>query len=153
MLFNLYMNALQAMSEGGVLTVSCRLRREEKSLPGTARSKVIKAHPHHSTSGSPSIPQQSKRQEQSVQQWFELSVTDTGVGIAADQLERIFQPFFTTKAHGIGLGLPITKRLIEDHGGSLRVESHPGNGTTISVLLPVLEHASVYDDGEEPNEH
>ncbi len=70
---------------------------------------------------------------------LELSVSDTGVGIATDQLERIFQPFFTTKAHGIGLGLPITRRLIEDHQGHLIVQSQFGYGAMISMRLP-MEH-------------
>jgi len=65
-------------------------------------------------------------------------VSDTGVGISADALERIFQPFFTTKAHGIGLGLPITRRLVEDHHGYLLVESQLGYGATISVRLPLM---------------
>ena len=75
------------------------------------------------------------------QAWLELVVSDTGVGIAQDALERIFQPFYTTKAHGIGLGLPITRRLIEDHYGSILVESQLGYGTTISVRLPLDDEA------------
>lgn len=71
------------------------------------------------------------------QKWLELTVSDTGVGIAPDQLERIFQPFFTTKAHGIGLGLPITRRLVEDHRGYIVIQSEPGHGATLSVRLPL----------------
>ncbi|MGH2481296.1 MAG: ATP-binding protein, partial [Ktedonobacteraceae bacterium] len=71
--------------------------------------------------------------------FVEISVSDTGSGIAQDDLEHIFQPFYTTKAHGIGLGLPITRRLIEDHHGSILVESQLGYGTTVSVRLPVSE--------------
>lgn len=72
------------------------------------------------------------------QQWLVFTVADTGVGISPDALKRIFQPFFTTKAHGIGLGLPITRRLIEDHGGTLSVESQLGKGTIMTVCLPLL---------------
>jgi signal transduction histidine kinase len=57
--------------------------------------------------------------------------------VAPDQRERIFQPFFTTRAHGIGLGLSITRRLIEDHRGSIRVEGSPGGGATFILRLPV----------------
>ncbi len=71
-------------------------------------------------------------------QWLELTVSDTGPGIAPDQAERIFQPFFTTKAHGIGLGLAITRRLVEDHGGYIRVGGQFGYGATISVRLPLV---------------
>jgi signal transduction histidine kinase len=81
-------------------------------------------------------------------QWLELTVSDTGPGIAPDQVERIFQPFFTTKAHGIGLGLAITRRLVEDHGGYIRVEGHFGYGATLSVCIPLLPD----DEGEEGNE-
>ena len=111
-LFNLYTNALQAMPDGGELTVTCRMIEH-----------VAEPRPKHATEP---------------QQWFALTVTDTGVGISADALKRIFQPFFTTKAHGIGLGLPITRRLIEDHGGTLSVESQLGKGTTMTVCLPLL---------------
>ncbi|TCP55994.1 PAS domain S-box-containing protein [Tumebacillus sp. BK434] len=65
-----------------------------------------------------------------------VTVTDNGVGIAPEQLARIFEPFFTTKAMGTGLGLPVCKKIIESHGGSLRVQSEPGAGTTFTIQLP-----------------
>jgi signal transduction histidine kinase len=68
-----------------------------------------------------------------------MAISDTGMGIPPEQIGRIFQPFFTTKAHGIGLGLAITRRLVEDHGGYIRVEGHFGYGATIIVRLPVIE--------------
>ncbi len=105
-LINLFFNALQAMPDGGILTISC-----QAASPG----------------------------------WLEVSVSDTGVGIAPEQLERVFQPFFTTKAHGIGLGLPISRRLVEDHHGHLLVESPPGYGATFTIRLPLNER----DGGEE----
>lgn len=120
-LFNLYMNAIQAMPEGGILTVSCQVIPSD-SPHGPGGGKKCR--------GAIDVDEYSKS-------WLELSVSDTGVGIAPDQLERIFQPFFTTKAHGIGLGLPITRRLVEDHCGHLLVESQPGYGTSISVRLPI----------------
>ena len=61
---------------------------------------------------------------------------DTGTGIAAADLERIFEPFFSTKAEGLGLGLYVTRRIVEEHGGEIRVESQPGEGTTFSVWFP-----------------
>jgi PAS domain S-box-containing protein len=82
-----------------------------------------------------------KHEAREQQAWLELVASDTGVGIAQDALERIFQPFYTTKAHGIGLGLPITRRLIEDHHGSILVESQLGYGTTVSVRLPLSVEA------------
>jgi len=68
---------------------------------------------------------------------YEIRFTDTGTGIDAHTLSRIFEPFFTTKPDGTGLGLVITKKIIEGHGGTLEVESAVGEGTTIIVRLPV----------------
>lgn len=64
-----------------------------------------------------------------------LRVTDTGPGIAAEALEKIFQPYFTTKPGGSGLGLPITKRIVEEHGGRIDVHSEPGRGTEFVISL------------------
>jgi len=66
----------------------------------------------------------------------EVLVSDTGHGIAPDQIERIFTPFFTTKKDGTGLGLPIAKRIIEGHGGRLSLESRSDSGTTFTISLP-----------------
>jgi PAS domain S-box-containing protein len=66
-----------------------------------------------------------------------ISFTDTGVGISEDNLEKIFSPFFTTKAQGMGLGLAICKRIIEKHKGSITVVSKLGEGSTFTVTLPI----------------
>ncbi|MBI5102631.1 MAG: HAMP domain-containing protein [Nitrospirae bacterium] len=66
----------------------------------------------------------------------EVRVTDDGPGIAADHVTRIFEPFFTTKQGGTGLGLPISRKIIEDHGGSIEVRSPEGGGTTVIMTLP-----------------
>ena len=71
-----------------------------------------------------------------------ISVADEGSGIPPDVVEKIFEPFFTTKHRGTGLGLPITKRTIEQHGGSIAIDSTQGHGTTIVVTLP-LEHPEI----------
>ncbi|HBG05634.1 MAG: histidine kinase [Geobacteraceae bacterium GWC2_58_44] len=68
---------------------------------------------------------------------IEIRFSDTGPGISSEAIGKIFEPFFTTKGSGTGLGLPITKKIIEGHGGTLRVESEPGNGAIFEVLLPV----------------
>ena len=70
---------------------------------------------------------------------IEIRFSDTGSGITSEAISQIFEPFFTTKGSGTGLGLPITKKIIEGHGGSVDVESEPGKGTTFRVLLPVAE--------------
>ena len=66
-----------------------------------------------------------------------LTFTDQGSGIHEEDLAKIFQPYFTTKEVGIGLGLAITERIIKEHGGEIRVQSTPGEGTTFTVLLPL----------------
>ena len=74
---------------------------------------------------------------------LEISVSDTGVGIAPEDQEAIFEEFrqvgrdYTRKAEGTGLGLTLTKRFVELHGGTLRVESVPGAGSTFTFTLPV----------------
>jgi signal transduction histidine kinase len=67
----------------------------------------------------------------------EVAIADTGLGIVEGNLSRIFQPFFTTKAQGTGLGLAIASRIIEQHGGSIGVQSEVGNGTTFRIAFPV----------------
>jgi signal transduction histidine kinase len=67
---------------------------------------------------------------------FLLTFSDEGVGIEPQDLEKVFQPYFTTKDAGIGLGLAITERIIKEHGGALEVRSTRGEGTTFTVRLP-----------------
>lgn len=70
------------------------------------------------------------------EEFLSLTVEDTGPGMAKDILDRIFEPYFSTKVAGTGLGLPMAKKIIEDHGGSIRAESEEGRGTTITIRLP-----------------
>ena len=107
---NLAVNAVQAMPGGGTLSVSA-----ENLLANLD-------HPDAAGQGN----------------WIKLAVADTGVGIPAENLARIFEPFFTTKPKGTGLGLATCYAVISKHGGKLRVESLPGQGTTFHILLPAL---------------
>ena len=66
-----------------------------------------------------------------------VSVSDTGVGMGPEDIERIFEPYFSTKATGTGLGLTIAKRNIELNGGTIEVASERGVGTTVRVRLPL----------------
>jgi signal transduction histidine kinase len=68
---------------------------------------------------------------------FLIAVTDTGTGIAAENLSRIFDPYFTTKAQGSGLGLAISRRIIEAHGGTITVTSEAGQGCRFEISLPL----------------
>ncbi|MBN2575361.1 MAG: hypothetical protein JXP73_12430 [Deltaproteobacteria bacterium] len=69
--------------------------------------------------------------------FLEVRFRDDGVGIPPVELRNLFIPFFTTKEKGTGLGLPISQRIIENHGGTIEVRSQPGSGSTFTVLLPV----------------
>ena len=68
-----------------------------------------------------------------------VSVTDTGGGIPQEQLNRIFEPFYTTKKKGTGLGLMIVQRIVRAHNGHIELESHVGQGTTFRLWLPLHE--------------
>ena len=69
---------------------------------------------------------------------IEITVEDTGVGISDQDLPRVFDPFFTTKSHGTGLGLAVAHSIISDQGGTIVVESRPGQGTTFSMDFPLI---------------
>ena len=66
-----------------------------------------------------------------------IKVKDSGVGISAEDLEHIFEPFFTRKTKGTGLGLANVKRILEEHGGGMEIESSLGEGTRVLMWLPV----------------
>lgn len=95
-LLNLFLNAMQAMPEGGRLTAD---------VSGGAAG-------------------------------ISVTIKDTGCGIAPENIEKVFEPYFTTKDAGIGLGLALTKRIVEEHGGKILIESAPESGTSITVTLP-----------------
>ncbi len=107
---NLFLNAMDAMSPGGTLTVSTR-----SLAPAAAPGLTLHDQ------GSPRIG---------------ITVQDTGMGIAPEDLARIFEPFFTSKPNGTGLGLSITRRIIHAHHGEISVQSQPGQGTVVSLTLP-----------------
>ena len=115
-LWNLLLNAAQAMPDGGRMRLAAAPIRAPQGAGPTGRN----VH------------------EEALAQ-VEITVSDTGVGIRPDVLERVFDPFFTTKPKGSGLGLPTVHRIIEDHGGSLRIESEVGQGTAIHIRLPALK--------------
>src|SRR5205814_2908788 len=71
-------------------------------------------------------------------QTVEVSVSDTGHGITTEKLAKVFDPFFTTKPDGMGMGLPISRTIVESHGGRLWVESNNGSGATFRFTLPLV---------------
>ena len=113
-LWNLVLNAAQAMEKGGRLEIRAARAGEPPQEPAPGR----------------------RNEDQAQQDWVEIAVVDEGVGIPMDALDRIFDPFFTTKRGGSGLGLATVHRIVEQHGGSIRVESTLGVGTTVRVRLP-----------------
>ena len=117
---NLITNADQAMSEGGTVRVTC----ENVALTGD--------------SGVP-LPSGD---------YVKISVTDGGVGIPRDQFEKIFDPYFTTKQKGRGLGLATSYSIIKRHGGHIAVESEPGTGTTFSVYLRAAGKGASWENAD-----
>ena len=112
---NLVLNAIQAMPNGGTLAITTGTR-----IP---------------SSGDESAPNVGRRLIQTGQ-WVEISVEDTGAGIPAADLPRIFEPFYTTRTKGTGLGLAICRQIVEAHGGAIRVSRTGPEGTAIEVTLP-----------------
>jgi signal transduction histidine kinase len=76
-----------------------------------------------------------------------VAVSDNGVGIPPDQLERVFLPFYTTKDHGTGMGLAMVRRFVAEMGGTIHLDSQPGGGTTVKITFPL----TLADDEEEPS--
>jgi len=68
---------------------------------------------------------------------LQFSVSDTGVGLPAEQMEQIFSAFFTTKPHGSGMGLAISRSIVESHGGRLWANANGGRGATFHFTLPI----------------
>ena len=115
---NLVLNAVQAMPDGGRVEISCRNRRlhEEDGLP-------VAPGPY-----------------------LHLSIRDDGPGIPAEMSARVFDPYFTTKDHGCGLGLAVTHSIVAKHDGHIRLRSQPGRGTTAEVFLPAARSAGIPDE-------
>lgn len=78
---------------------------------------------------------------------LEIAVADTGTGIAPDIAEHLFQPFFTTKAQGMGVGLSISRTIVEEHGGRIWMEQNPEGGTIFKIVLPSVEAEDAIDAG------
>jgi PAS domain S-box-containing protein len=120
---NLNINAVQAMPDGGALRIAVRLM---DNPGGTLRCAPVSGD----HTGSPL---------QETANFIEISVTDTGEGISPENMNKLFQPLFTTKAKGIGLGLVVCKNLVEANGGRIEVASRLGEGTTFSILLKLVQ--------------
>ncbi len=111
-LLNILFNAIQAMPDGGSLTVAVSTIDQEVGHNGTATRQIA------------------------------VAVADTGAGIGPDQLERIFEPFVTFKDDGTGLGLSIVKQILKQHHATIDVESRVGKGSTFTIRIPCQETSS-----------
>jgi|WetSurMetagenome_2_1015567.scaffolds.fasta_scaffold00053_62 PAS domain S-box-containing protein len=134
---NLITNGIQAMPEGGILRISARQAQEEENkLQALSSEQALNVKPEAEVPGSGDSQPASCNLEQ-YPCFAEISITDTGEGISSENMDRLFQPLFTTKTKGIGLGLVVCKNLVEANGGRIEVESELGKGTTFTVILPV----------------
>jgi len=107
-----------------------KLRRVVINLVGNALDALAAGHDGR----PPRIDIQAGENLAGTEVW--LRVRDNGPGIEGDRIEQIWTPFHTSKVNGTGLGLPITRKVVESHGGSIEVESPPGGGTEFRVVLP-----------------
>ena len=115
---NILLNAIDATSENGQIRISTgftKMSEGQSDYFGEQQTMV------------------SLKKNQSV---ISIAFEDNGSGISEENLTPIFDPFFTTKTNGTGLGLPMAKRVVNEHGGLIIVESEVGEGTLFNVLLP-----------------
>jgi PAS domain S-box-containing protein len=109
-LLNLFHNAVQAMPNGGQMKIELSRAGESSACPSPAdEQKAV------------------------------LEISDTGIGMSSEVQKKIFTPFFTTKEGGTGLGLFTVKKIVEAHAGEIQLESRPGKGTTVRLILPMLK--------------
>jgi PAS domain S-box-containing protein len=122
-LLNVTLNAVQAMPEGG--TLRYEVRRLRRRPPPRGPGRRAEDRPRGRAGGEGWIAYEQVR------------VIDTGVGIPRGVLAKLFDPFFTTKATGTGLGLSISQTIMQEHGGSIAVDSREGRGTTVLLNFPL----------------
>ncbi len=109
-ILNVFLNAVEAIINGGEIQVTISIVKNIKLKEDTASSDAVC-----------------------------IAISDNGVGIPDERLEKVFNPFFTTKSDGVGLGLSISSRLLEENGGKIELESKEDTGTTFKIYLPIIE--------------
>jgi two-component system cell cycle sensor histidine kinase/response regulator CckA len=117
---NITLNASQAMPEGGIIEITCANFDNRMGVVPVPAERLLC-----------------------------LTIKDSGRGIAPEELDRIFDPYFTTKQEGSGLGLAITHSIINKHGGYITVDSVPGRGTAFAIYLPACQEPPVIETAEE----
>jgi signal transduction histidine kinase len=113
LLWNLCLNGIQSIQGDGSLSISA------DRVPGEFSQGDAESHRNAS--------------------WIEILISDSGCGIPNDEQERVFEPFYTTKNGGTGLGLAMVHRVVENHGGELQLDSELERGTTFRIRLPGAE--------------
>jgi signal transduction histidine kinase len=126
LLENLIENALDSMTEGGRLTITTA-RKPDHDFRSQGRTYTADA--------------------------MEIVVQDTGIGIGRDDIQLIFQPFYTQKARGTGLGLALVQKITDMHHGEIEVESEPGKGSRFVVRVPMDQTAGELAKLEHPKDH
>jgi signal transduction histidine kinase len=126
---NLILNAVQAMPGGGCVTIATQV------VNWSSRESVDQANRDRRGPSPPIHQFTNPRVDQSG--WVEVAVSDTGPGIPPNILPDIFTPFVSTKRRGTGLGLSVSRRIVEDHGGLITAGTEPGQGATFRVFLPL----------------
>jgi two-component system sensor histidine kinase AtoS len=124
---NIVLNAIEAMASGGELTVTCR--PIPKALVNLAASGLGQGLDE--PQNVPAVAHDLYASN------IEVAISDTGEGIPPEQLDMLFTPFHTTKLKGTGLGLALTHKIFEEHHGSIHIASQPGQGTVVTVTLPI----------------
>ena len=118
---NIVLNASHAMPEGGTITIACdNIINDNIGMVDLPKGRLVK-----------------------------IEIHDEGLGMSADIVEKIFDPYFSTRPDGSGLGLAITHSIVAKHGGHIAVESMPGDGTTFTIYLPAAEQQHSTDLGKE----
>jgi PAS domain S-box-containing protein len=125
---NIVLNAAHAMPEGGTVNIHCTNLAWDKNQP---------------------LFQQLEAPVLQTGKYIKINIEDSGIGIPPELIDRIFDPYFTTKSEGSGLGLAICHSIIKDHQGNISVRSDPG-GTSFTIYLPASESlkAPAFDDDE-----
>ncbi len=111
-------NAIEAMPHGGRLTITTEPAHDLHVLNSAASKSFIR-----------------------------ILIADSGTGIEEEAVDKLFEPFYTTKASGTGLGLPIAKKIIEDHGGNIKINNRPKQGAEVAILLPVNHQDKTFASG------
>ncbi|XOV74389.1 MAG: PAS domain-containing sensor histidine kinase [Phycisphaerales bacterium] len=131
---NIRMRGAGSRADGGV--ARCIALQASAAQPPSERRAGHDGGPGAESTRAKELIVRTTEVETDVGSQWAVHVIDTGPGISSGVAERIFTPYFTTKGGGSGLGLPTTKRLIEEHGGTIDVVSHDGQGTDFVVVIP-----------------